>query len=546
MLSSSIQRALDRRDASIPKASLLHDRSPDSSVLDVSDVPRTCGLLSDDERAITENHTASQLVALLAQGQLTAEQVIRAYLKRAGIAHQLTNCATEFLEQEALDRARWLDDEFRRRGGPTGPLHGLPISVKDYVTLQGRPTSAGWTAWLDRVGHDDALVLQILKEAGAVFYVRTTQPQSLMHLECSSPVYGTTVNPFNRALTCGGSTGGEGALLGLQGSPMGVGTDIGGSVRSPAANNGVYGLRPTTYRIPKLGLMGVQVGRESITGVIGPLARAREDLDLFMRTVLNTEPWLRDPSLVPLPWRSITLNPSDFTVAIMWDDGVVHPHPPISRALRETAANLAQRGIRVVDWEPIDHQASWDLISALYYCNGAEEERALMADEPVLPLTDWILHQPHVKKRNWTEMNALISARENYRQRYARLWREREVSMKCSIDCLLTPVGPSAAPRHGTAKWWGYTSIWNLLDYPAAVFPVTTVDPVKDAVEADYQPKNALDEENYRLYTSPDAYEHAPVGLQVVCQRFNDEKVLRCMELIENALHRDICFFLEK
>jgi amidase len=359
-----------------------------------------------------------------------------------------------------------------------------------------------------------------------------------MHLECSSPVYGTTVNPFNRTLTSGGSTGGEGALLGLKGSPMGVGSDIGGSVRSPAANNGVYGLRPTTFRLPRQGIIGVQSGKESIIGVIGPLAQGREDINLFMKTVLDAEPWLKDPSLVPLPWRNVVLDRKNFTVAVMWDDLVVHPHPPVIRALRETVEYLKTAGIRVVNWEPIDHQKSWDLISALYYCNGAEEERAVMAEtgEQPLPLTEWIINQPQVKTRSWMDMNELISERETYRRRYAHAWNEREASFGYSIDCILSPAGPSAAPKLGTAKWWGYLSIWNLIDYPAAVFPVTTVDLLKDQVEVDYKPRNVLDEENYRLYTSPQAYENAPICLQVVCRRYNDEKVMKCLEMIEQAM----------
>ena len=540
MTAALIQRILDLRDASIPKDALLGQQLPHASVLDVSDIPRQCGLLSEEEIMITENYTATQLVEQLAKGQLTAEQVIRAYLKRAGIAHQLTNCATEFLGEEAIERARYLDEQFRQRGGPIGPLHGLPISVKDYISMRGRRTSAGYLAWIDRVAKQDALILTILYQAGAVFFVRTTQPQSLMHLECTSPVYGTTVNPFNRNLTSGGSTGGEGALLGLKGSPLGVGTDIGGSVRSPAANNGVYGLRPTAFRIPKQGLIGIQAGRESIIAVIGPLAQAREDIDLFMKVVLDTQPWLQDPSLVPIPWRSVNLSANNFTVAVMWDDGVVYPHPPIIRALQETVASLKSSAIRVIDWQPIDHQKGWDLISALYYCNGSEEERSLLAaaEEPLLPLTEWIFNQPQVKNRNWTEMNELISERENYRLRYAQIWNEREALINSSIDCLLTPVGPSPAPRHNTAKWWGYTSIWNLLDYPAAVFPVTTVDLIKDTVETNYQPRNTLDEENYRLYTSAEVYANAPIGLQIVCRRYNDEKVLKCMEIIEQAMGR--------
>jgi Asp-tRNA(Asn)/Glu-tRNA(Gln) amidotransferase A subunit family amidase len=188
----------------------------------------------------------------------------------------------------------------------------------------------------------------------------------------------------------------------------------------------------------------------------------------------------------------------------------------------------------------MDHQKSWDLISALYFCNGAEEERALLkdVDEQPLPLTEWILNQPQVKKRSWTEMYELIVERENYRHQYARTWNEREALFNCTIDCLLTPVGPSAAPLHDTAKWWGYTSTWNLLDYPAAVFPVTTVDLIKDQVEMDYKPRNALDEDNYRLYTSPQVYANAPIGLQVVCRRYNDEKVMKCLEIIEQAMGR--------
>ncbi|CAF1329058.1 unnamed protein product, partial [Rotaria sordida] len=295
MATSSIQRIRELRDASIPKDSLLGNLLPDSSVL---------------------NYSATQLVTKLAQGQLIAQQVIKAYLKRA-----------EFLEKEALDRAKYLDEEFKKRGGRVGPLHG-------------------WIKWIDRIAEDDTLIVKILYEAGAIFYVRTTEPQSLMHLECSGPIYDTTLNPFNRNLTSCGSSGGEGAVLGLKASPMSIGTDIGGSIRSPAANNGVYGLRPTAFRIPVAGVMVAQMGRESIIGVLGPLARKREDINLFMKTVLDTEPWLRDPSLVPIPWRSISLNSKNLTIAVMWDDGVVHPHPPVIRALRETVEHLKKSGIQ--------------------------------------------------------------------------------------------------------------------------------------------------------------------------------------------------------
>ncbi len=131
--------------------------------------------------------------------------------------------------------------------------------------MKGLGLNAGFISWWDQQGNDDALVLKILWNAGCVFYARTTQPQTLMHLETSSNLYGTTINPFNSQLTCGGSSGGEGALIGMRGSCLGVGSDIGGSVRSPAANCGLYGLRPSSYRIPMGGLSATMYAIASVS-----------------------------------------------------------------------------------------------------------------------------------------------------------------------------------------------------------------------------------------------------------------------------------------
>lgn len=240
--------------------------------------------------------------------------------------------------------------------------------------------NAGFISWWDRKGKDDAHVLKILWKAGCVFYARTTQPQSLMHLETSSNLYGVTVNPFNRNLTCGGSSGGEGALLGMRGSCLGLGSDIGGSVRSPAANCGIYSLRPSSYRIPVEGWESTMLGQgmavdslrrpstlanrsheEQIVAIVGPMSTSLEGIKLFMKTVIDAKPWLTEPSLVPIPWRY--RKPSEKTVAekklkvgVIWHDGVVKPHPPITRALHEVVQKLRKvEGVSVVDWKPHNH-----------------------------------------------------------------------------------------------------------------------------------------------------------------------------------------------
>src|ERR1700761_3541711 len=116
-----------------------------------------------------------------------------------------------------------------------------------------------------------------------------------------------TVNPMNRNLTSGGSSGGESALITMRGSPLGVGTDIGGSLRIPAACTGIFTLRPSYGRFPHFDARSGLAGQESIGSVHGPMARSVADLRLFTENVANAEPWLKDPKCLPIPWRTVEL-----------------------------------------------------------------------------------------------------------------------------------------------------------------------------------------------------------------------------------------------
>lgn len=169
-----------------------------------------------------------------------------------------------------------------------GPLHGLPISVKEHIYLAGTRSSSGFIAWADHQYDQDALIVEIFRKAGAVFHVKTTNPQSLLCLETDSNLFGRTLNPHNESLTSGGSSGGEGALVGAGGSLLGIGTDIGGSIRVPAAFCGVYGFKPSVARMPHGGLSGPHGGMDNIVGVVGPMARHVNDLELFCQVCLYT------------------------------------------------------------------------------------------------------------------------------------------------------------------------------------------------------------------------------------------------------------------
>lgn len=199
---------------------------PADSDLDVSHFRQTSGLFTPAEIEIT-SATAGEILEKLLLQTWTSEEVTRAFCKAAASAHQLTNCLTAAFFEEAIERAKSLDRAFRETGKPVGPLHGLPISLKDNFNLKGKDSTVGFATFANDPAKYDSTLVELLRDAGAVFYVKTNVPTAMMIAESVNNVYGRTVNPLNRALTSGGSSGGESALIAFGGSPLGVGTDIG-------------------------------------------------------------------------------------------------------------------------------------------------------------------------------------------------------------------------------------------------------------------------------------------------------------------------------
>ncbi|KAK4946115.1 hypothetical protein LTR66_010635 [Elasticomyces elasticus] len=549
------------RDETISAVAPAIPEVPSELPLNVISIPSQ--LLSHSEITITQT-LPEDLLAALATGQLTSTNVTNAFLRRAGLAQKLVNCVTELLPDRALERARYLDEYFTRHGEPIGPLHGLPISVKEHVGMKDLDLNAGFVSWVGRTGPANAYILDLLWNAGAVFYVRTTQPQTLMHLEAASNVHGVTVNPYNRALTSGGSSGGEGALMGMRGSCLGIGTDIGGSIRSPAANNGVYGLRPTSYRLPLVGCAATMLGQEHIVAVIGPLSTSVGGIKVFMKTIIDQKPWMGDPSLLPFPWRDTardggSLLKKDKTsgrrglkIGVLADDGVVRPHPPILRALKTLVGrSKGQEAIEIVEFPPYKHDLAWTIISSLYFAdNGSEEKEAIESSgEPWRPLSRFIItDNRNVKEMDVREVWRMTGRREVYRAEYLAHWNKVGIVPKTDgeatetwpanvedeqVDVLLCPVGPGAAPPLDNARYWGYTAQWNVLDYPALVFPTGLhVEPELDKREDEYQARNADDQFNYNRY-EPERYRDTPISLQLVGRRYEDEKVMEAFELIK-------------
>lgn len=248
-----------------------------------------------------------------------------------------------------------------------GPLHGLPVSLKDQFHVKGVETTMGYVGWVGtfegkrddpRAKTAESELVRELRRAGAVVFCKTSVPLTLMAGETANNIIGYTWNPKNRRLSSGGSSGGEGALIALRGSPAGFGTDIGGSIRVPAAFNGIFGLRPSAGRMPYEGAANSIDGQNTILSVVGPMGTSVGSLKLLFKAILSQEPWLHDPLALAMPWRddvemqtqrlieASAKDPSLLTFAIMRHDSVVQPHPPVRQALmlmEQTLRNLGHQ-----------------------------------------------------------------------------------------------------------------------------------------------------------------------------------------------------------
>lgn len=526
---TKVNSILENLEDRIPSDLRLPASLLENPPLDVTGIPESCGLLTSAEIAITELD-ATEVCAQIAKGELSAVDTVVAFGKRAAIAHQLTACLTDFFLDEAAEQAQKLDDYFQREGKVIGPLHGLPISIKDSIPIKGRPGSGGFLSNFE-VSPDDCDMTRILRSLGAVFYVKTNQPQTIMHLESHS-FYGRTLNPHNLNLTAGGSTGGEAALVALKGSCMGVGSDGGGSIRGPSSMVGIYGMRASSSQLPTNGYLWYENGSSGYYMSTGPMCRSARDITFFIDAVLATKPYRTDPLLLPLQLVVPALPPK-LRVGIMMHDGVVLPHPPMLRALGIAKEKLSKAAnVELVEYVPYEHDLGYNLIREIYFDDGGKTIRRMLKEggEDALPLTNWVISPPYTKDHTAAEVWELHDKANQFRHAYSDHWN------RFGIDVLLCAPFPGTANPHDTAKYWGYTAIWNLLDYPGFVFPSgLKADPAVDVVQQPFAPMSAADAFNHSLY-KPEVFVGAPVSLQLIAKRFDDGLLVAAQKAIEGIL----------
>ncbi|OJJ51720.1 hypothetical protein ASPZODRAFT_138789 [Penicilliopsis zonata CBS 506.65] len=517
------------------------------------------------------NKPIQELVQEVQQGSLAAVDVLRTYGKVAVKAQEKTNCITELLLPEA---ETWAQSEVNLKG----PLAGVPISLKDSLQVKGFDITLGYARLAGKPYKEDGPMVRLLKDAGAVPYAKTALPITLLSFESANGLWGHCLNPHVPEYSPGGSTGGEGALLAL-GGRIGIGSDVAGSVRVPAAWSGIYSLRCSTGRWPKAGVNTSMAGQEGIASVFSPMARTLNDLSYFTEALIGMQPWKYDYTVHPIAWRKDEENEvkeRKLNIGVMSNDGVVPPTPAIERALATTVAALTAAGHTVTEIATpatADPFTGLDLASQLLNSDGCYTFNShRYTFEPSDPGADqltrianlprplrylYYLFVRYIKRdakgaalirnfslKNGAEQWKLVARREAFRATWHQWWDAKPQQ----YDFILCPVNATPAlphkAMHDAVSSCGYTFLWNLLDYTAGVLPVGHVDPVKDALVAPY--KTTLKKLGCNNTVARGAWKHynaqkmagLPTAVQVVGRRWQEEKVLGYMSVVEDALDR--------
>ncbi|MET0325644.1 MAG: amidase [Ilumatobacteraceae bacterium] len=287
--------------------------------------------------------SARQLARAVRSGAVSSVELLRGYLERVDRLNPAINAIVVDDRERALADAA-AADEARAQGQPVGPLHGVPMTVKENFSIPGQPTTWGYPDAAGNIASEDAVVVARLRAAGAVIFGKTNIPIAMADFQSYNDVYGTTNNPWDTSRGAGGSSGGSAAALAAGLTGLEYGSDIGGSIRNPAAYNGVYGHKPTYGIVPKRGQgLGQPVG-ESPISVVGPLARSAEDLAVALKVTAG--PDLEDGYRLALPAPPTSL--AGLRVAVWLDQPDIAPvDDAVTGPIEEAAKALAAAGASV-------------------------------------------------------------------------------------------------------------------------------------------------------------------------------------------------------
>nr|CDJ82040.1 Amidase domain containing protein [Haemonchus contortus] len=516
---------------------------------------KSAELLDAQRRDMVASWTFQQLRENLQSGTVTCIEVLRAYQWKAIKAHEKTNCITMFVKEAEEWASKW-DRKAQEKDFVKPAFFGIPISLKECVPLEGYDQTRGFVQDVYAPTKVDSVMVQHVKRLGMIPFVQTNVPQSMLSYSCSNPVYGTTNNPLDRERTSGGSSGGEAAIIAAGGSVIGIGGDVGGSIRIPCHFTGIAGIKPSHLRFSHRGVCGSVPGRPLINSNDGPMTVDIETTVDFLREVWCDD-WAskQDPYIPPVLWNEDQYKEgSKYRIGYYVDDGWFTPIPAIQRAVLEAKSHLEAAGHTLVPFHPPSIPLVMrHFIRAVCVDGGQFLKNKLfndIIDSTLFPqiglfmIPLWvqrILAYPtkfifprlanmmHAMALNTGELRETYADIEDYRGDFILLMQEKK------LDALLCPSQVITAPKHNVpGKLFAaccYTAVFNLLDFAAGVVKVT-----ETTAEDDQKLREEYPETDPWYRTAKESCKDSigyPVSVQVAAPPYKEETALRILRDIE-------------
>ena len=441
------------------------------------------------------------LAALMRRGEVSSREVVEAHLRRIDEVNPALNAVVRRLDDEALSAAEGADRAFAT-GSPLGPLHGVPFTVKENIAVAGTPTTSGMRVFADAIAPRDDPAVERLRQAGAIPIGRTNLPDAAFRSQTNSSLHGLTRNPWNPAHTVGGSSGGEAAALASGMSPLGLGNDIGGSVRVPAHCCGVAGIKPTVGVIPSVARGPVMMGAQ-LMAVTGVMARHVEDLMVALVAVAGRHG--RDPRSVPVVLTETPARP--LRVAVLAEPSGMTVDPQVAAAVVSAADTLVASGHTIVDDVVIPFAGTAELWCRLLAPElVAQRHLALdVLDAGVITVMDHVIaRQPHLDATTWS---SVFSERFDLQRDWSKLFERVDIVLAPTLTVPSMDVDAdiaTSASAEATLDAFAPSTVASVAGLPAAAVPV--------AVAAD-----------------------APISVQILAGHFRDLDALRCSQILEDA-----------
>lgn len=504
---------------------------------------------------------ATALLAALRKGETSSVEVVDALIARRRAVGDKVSAIVLPLDDSARKAAESADAA-RHKGEALGPLHGLPVTIKDNFEVIGTPATLGVESRRNHHSHKDAVTVAALKHSGCVVLGKTNVPQLLLVQESDNAIYGITKNPWNVGRSPGGSSGGEGAAIATGQSPLGLGSDIGGSIRIPAHFCGIAGLKPTVDRWSTRGMLGGIDGQEVVRAASGPMARSVRDLSLVMTAIDPSWQARRDPAVLPLRVE----DPGHISLKglrIGWysDDGFMSPCPSIVRAVSRAKSVLQAAGAHLVDYRPVSPLDLIYLWMAVISSDAAVTLQQQLANEQVckqlLPtlkaarLPD--LLKPAVARLLSIKGDARLARllKSLGRKPVEELWRltaertqmrrsELDAWNEANVDAVICPPHVLPAMQLGSSGdltlTLSYMFRYVMLNFPAGVVPVTKVEPSETSWIGPL-PQDGIAKRCAEVVRGS---EGLPVGVQVVARPYREDVALAVMAAIEAGVQGDV------